>query len=121
MAAAVIELNSLPDAIGSAAQDDDFFLVSGCGFVLFFVGRVQIWSEAFEFGGAGVHALVHGLNLVFLSQMADFFLIAFAAQAPGSGEASVGEAHTLGVAEHLGRDRFKRMLFDFKLHVINFF
>ena len=35
--AAVIKLNSLPDAIGSAAQDDDFFLLSRRRLVFIFV------------------------------------------------------------------------------------
>ena len=121
VAAAVIEFNSLPDAVGPAAEDDDFLLVGGRGFVFFFVGRIKIRRVAFEFGGAGVHALVDGIDAVLLAQVADFFLIAFAAQAPGSGEAAVGESHALGVAQDCGRDRFHRMLFDFQLHVVNFF
>src|ERR1700730_7442210 len=98
MAAAVIELNSLPDAVRAAAQDDDFFLVGGGGFVLFFVGRIKIRGVAFEFSSAGIDALVDWLDFVLLAQMANFFLIAFATQAPGSGEAAVGKSHALGVA-----------------------
>ena len=56
-----------------------------------------------------------------LAQMTNFFLIAFAAQPPGPGEASVREAHALGIAQHLGGDRLERMLFNLKLHVVNFF
>ena len=49
VAAAVIKLDSLPDTIGTTAQDDDLFLFSRSRFVLVFVGRVQIWRVTFEF------------------------------------------------------------------------
>src|SRR6266480_2000369 len=100
MATTVIELNSLPYAIGPAAENHDFFLCGGRGFVFFFVGGVKIRSEALEFGGASINPFVDRLNFMFLAQVADFFLIAFATQAPGSGEASIGEAHALGFAQH---------------------
>src|SRR5579864_9694655 len=53
--------------------------------------------------------------------MANLFLIAFAAQPPGSRKAPVGEAHALGIAQDVGWNRLERMLFDFKLHVVNLF
>src|SRR6266496_4171918 len=121
VAAAVSELNSLPYAIRPAAQDDDFLFVSRSGFVFFFVGGIKIWCEAFKFGGAGVHALVHRLDFVLLAEVANFFLITFAAQTPGSSEASVGESHALGIAQNLGWNGLERMLLDLELHIINFF
>src|ERR1051325_1846396 len=102
MAAAVVELNSLPDAVRTAAENDDFLFRRGRSFVFVLVGRVEIRRVAFEFGGAGVHALVHRLQAVLLALMANFFLISFAAQAPGSGEASIGEAEALCVAQDFG-------------------
>src|SRR5271155_768821 len=38
VAATIIEFNSLPDAAGAAAEDDDFRTVHRVGFVVFFVG-----------------------------------------------------------------------------------
>src|SRR5262249_37319968 len=49
MAAAVVELNSLPDSVGSAAQDNDFLFRGRRRFVLVLVGGVEVRGEAFKF------------------------------------------------------------------------
>ncbi len=121
MAAAIIEFNSLPDAVGTGAENHHFLLCRGRGLVFFFVGGVEIRCVALELRGAGIDPLVDRLQAVFLAEVANFFLAAFPVQTPGSGETSVGEAHALGFAQHLGGDRFHRMLFQLKLHVVNFF
>src|SRR6516225_599632 len=64
MAAAVIELDSLPDTVRSAAQNHDFLLLCRLGFVLFFVGRVHVRSERFELGRTGVYTLKNRSNVV---------------------------------------------------------
>ena len=116
--AAVIELNSLPDAVRPAAQNDDFLLVGRRGFVFVFVGRIKIWRKTLELRRAGVHALVHGQHAMFLAQMPDL-LLPF--QPPRARQPSVGKSHALGLAQHLGRNRLHRMLLQLKLHVVNFF
>src|SRR5690242_9126214 len=58
---------------------------------------------------------------MFLALVANFFLISFAAQSPGSGETSIGEAEALGIAQNFGWHRLHGMLFQLELHVINFF
>ena len=68
MAAAVIELDSLPDAVGAAAQDDDFALLRRRRFVFLVVGRVEIGSHALEFGRAGVDEFEDRLYAVFAAQ-----------------------------------------------------
>jgi len=95
VAAAVIEFNSLPDAVRTGAENDNFLLRGGCRLILFFIGRVEIRCVAFELGGAGIDALVDRLQAVLLAEVADFFLAAFAIQTPGSGEATVGESMRL--------------------------
>ena len=70
MAAAVIELDSLPDAIGAAAEDGDFRPVAGVGLVFFLVRGVKIRSEGLKFGGAGIDALENGLNAQFTPALA---------------------------------------------------
>jgi hypothetical protein len=67
--AAVVELDSLPDAVGAAAQDDDLLAIGGSGFVLVFVGRVQVRCVAFELSGAGVDALVNWPNAVLTAEL----------------------------------------------------
>jgi len=59
VATAVIELNALPDAVRSAAEDDDFLPVDWLRFVLVLVARVQVGRERLKLGGAGVHTLEH--------------------------------------------------------------
>ena len=57
VAAAVIELDSLADAVGAAAQNHDLLAVGGIGFAGRFVGRIKIRREAFELRRAGIHAI----------------------------------------------------------------
>ena len=121
VAAAVIEFNSLPDTVWTRAENDDFLLRCGRGFVFFFVGGVEIRSEAFEFGGAGIDAFEDWLKLVLLAEVADFFLAAFTVETPDAGEASVGESHALGFAHDLGGNRLHGMLLQLQLHVVNLF
>ncbi len=71
VAAAVVELDSLPDAVGPAAQDDDLLAVGRRRLVLVFVGRVEVRRVALELGGAGVHALVHRRDAVLLAKLMD--------------------------------------------------
>src|SRR5271163_2675792 len=56
MAAAVIEFDSLPDAVGAAAKNHDFGAGLYVRFVFVLVGGIKIRREGFEFGRAGVHA-----------------------------------------------------------------
>ena len=62
VAAAVIELDSLPYAIGAAAENHDLLAIGGGGFVLGFVARIHVRREAFEFGGAGIDAIEDGFD-----------------------------------------------------------
>ena len=71
VAAAIIELDSLPDAVGPAAQNNDLLLRCGRSFVFFFVSRIEIRRVTLKFRGAGIHVLVHRANAVLLAQMAN--------------------------------------------------
>ncbi len=62
VAAAVIELDALADAVGAAAEDHDFLAIGWVGFAGGFVGGVEVGREAFEFGGAGIDAVEDGLD-----------------------------------------------------------
>ncbi len=67
MTAAVVELDSLPDAVGSAAQNHHLPAFGGLGLALFLVGGVQIRREAFKLRRASVHPLEYSLYAVFLA------------------------------------------------------
>jgi hypothetical protein len=60
VAAAVIELDSLPDAVGPAAQNHDLLAIRGRGFALRFVAGIEIRREAFELGRTGIDAIEDG-------------------------------------------------------------
>src|SRR5205085_3305096 len=61
--AAIVELDALADAVGSAAQDDDLAPVGRLGFALgrsqavALVTRIKVRRARFELGGACVDAL----------------------------------------------------------------
>src|SRR5262249_55934634 len=57
VAAAVIELDALADAVGAAAENHDLFAGGGLGFALALEARIEIRREAFELGGAGIDAI----------------------------------------------------------------
>src|SRR3546814_20050474 len=65
MAAAIVELDPLPDPVRPAAEDDDFLPVAGLRLVLrlaearCLVGRIHIRRARLEFGRAGVDPLEH--------------------------------------------------------------
>ena len=56
--AAVVELDSLPDAVRPRAEDHDLSPVGRVRFALFFVGRIQIRRERFELRAARIDAFV---------------------------------------------------------------
>ena len=107
MAAAVVKLNSLPDTVGAAAENDDFLLVGRRCLVFVFVGRIQVGREAFELGRASVNSLIDRHHTVLLAQVADLLL---PIQPPDCGQPSVRESHALRFAQHLGGNRLHRML-----------
>src|SRR5690349_12056754 len=117
MAAAVVEFNSLPYAVWSASQDDDFFLVCGRGLVFFFVGRIQIRCVALKLRGAGIHALIYRFDLVLPAQMANLLSRAFSTiEAPDAGQALIGKAHTLRIAQNITGDRFEWVFLELHPH-----
>ena len=100
LAAAVVELDALADAVGAAAEDDDAGLFADAGLVFFLVGRVVVGREGLELGRAGIDQLEDGLDAAAVSFAADLLL----AGAPGVGELAVGEAVALGLAQQVGAD-----------------
>src|ERR1043166_2491928 len=61
MDAAVIELDSLTDAIGAATENHDFLFLGRLYFVIpAIVGRIIIWRVSFEFRRAGIDEAIAG-------------------------------------------------------------
>ncbi len=98
MHAAVVELDSLPDAVRAASQDHDLAAVRRIRLALFLVGRVQVRRRCGELRGAGVDALVHRNDAELVPLRAHDFL-RYSDQAR---EATVRESLALQRAQSLG-------------------
>ena len=99
VAAAIIEFNSLPDAVGTAAENHDFGAIDGARFVLFLVGGIQVRREGFEFGGAGVDALENRSDAEFVAARAHRGRL----HVPELGDFFVARAGALGFEHHFAR------------------
>ena len=98
VAAAVVEFDSLADAVGAAAENHHLLAIHRVGFARRFVVGVQIRCEALELRGAGIHAAEDGAYAQLLAAVADRDLV----HAPRAGKLHVGDAVALGAAEQLG-------------------
>src|SRR5205085_11711848 len=101
MAAAVIKLDALPDAIRAGTQDHDLFAIARVGLILIFVGRIKIWSERFKLCAAGVDALEDGTNTHLVP---DAPHVVFSRRKQG-GELLIGKARPFGLEQRIARDR----------------
>ena len=97
MAAAIVELDPLADAVGPAAEDDypPLARLLGRRLVLVLVGRIVVGRIGLELGGAGVHRLERGHDAATLPLGADVHL----GHVAEHGQLPVGEAELLGLAE----------------------
>ena len=102
--AAIVELDPLADAVRAAAKDDDLPGLGGAGFAFHvahrrvFVGGIHVGGLRLELGGAGVDALEDGGDAEAGASAADLGFVA----AGELGEAGVGEAHHLQLAQGIG-------------------
>ena len=71
MATAVIKLDPLPDAVWAGAQDHDLLAFGRLGFALVLEHRVEVGSEALEFGCTRIDSLVDGVDTRLLALLAD--------------------------------------------------
>src|SRR6266571_1998585 len=104
MTTAVIELNSLPDAIRPRAQDHDLRAIGRLGFVLFFVRRIKVWRIRFEFSSAGIDALINRNQAKILAKGADLAFTAFRQIS----ETAIRQSGFFEGAEEIERNVFKR-------------
>ena len=107
MAAAIVELDALADAVRPAAEDHDLLLVrrrrlvGGRARERRLVGRIHVGGGRGELGRAGVDALEHRPHAERAPRRRDLGLGA----AGEHGEPRVGEAHRLEPAERARRGR----------------
>ena len=99
--AAVVELDTLADAVRSTAEDENLLFVAAAGFVLIAVGGIVIGRERLKLRRAGVHEAVSGNDASGLARLADFGFGGFEKMA----ELAVGKPKALGAAKVGGRQR----------------
>ena len=101
MAAAIVELDALTDAVGATAQDHDLLAVAGAGFVFHvahrrgFVGRIHIGGLRLKLGGAGVDALEDRVQVMGAAGVAHGLF----GEAGQGRQTGVGKAHHLELAQ----------------------
>ena len=99
VAAAVVELDALADAIGTGAENDDFWLCCRRRFVLLVVGGVEVGRHRLELGGAGIDELEDGANSLPFAQFPHLLDAVVAFELPLGGDALVAEAEALELAQ----------------------
>ena len=116
MAAAVVELNSLPDAIRPAARIITF-AGARVGLARALVIRIEVRSEAFKLRRARVHSAEHSLDAEFLAPRAHLDL----AHTPRFGQLRIADAEPLGGAQLLLRDGRERAPHQLAFEIHDFF
>ena len=106
MHAAIIEFNTLADAVWPATQNDDFLPRCRAAFADWnaktaFIGRIHIGRFRSEFGSASINALIGGRDTKLGAQSRH---IGFAASGEVR-EALIGKAHGLNAAQRRGVTR----------------
>ena len=110
MDAAIVELDTLADAVGTTAQDDDLLAVAGLRLILRlaedrgFIGRIHVGRLRLELGGAGVDALEHRTHAQLVAQAAHLVL----GHAAGHGDDGIVDQaaaarHAALIAAQIGR------------------
>ena len=117
MHAAIIELDALADAVGSAAEHHDLLLVRRQRFALFLVGRVQISGVGREFGRASIDALEHRPHAERMARLAHFVF----GGVEQIGQAAIGKAFALERAQRVGVEISQRELFDVEFEIDDLF
>ena len=93
--AAVIELNSLPDAVRTGAENHDLFAIRRFGFAGSFVGGVEVGGEALEFSRAGIDTVEDGGDTELLAAGANVGFL----RVPEAGHQRIGHSGALGLEE----------------------
>ena len=116
MATAVIEFDSLPDAVGAAAENHDLGYGVGIGFALGFVAGIKVRSEAFELGGTGIDTIEDGGDAQLFAAGAHFDL----RNVPELGEFGIRDAAAFGAGEAFARGVGKSDLAGFAFNLDDF-
>src|SRR5262245_26867214 len=107
MAAAIIELYSLADAVRTGTQNHDLLVFAWIGLTFALICRIEVRCERFKFRPAGIDPFKDRLDSVFGAQRANLILAAFnQARNP-----RIGYSHSLRSPQSLGGERRQSFLF----------
>src|ERR1700678_3364375 len=101
MAAAVIELNSLPDPVRPTTQNQNLLPRCRRRLILFVVAAIEIRSVALELARASIHHLVDRQYIQLLPQRANRGSSLRTRQPPTGREPLIRDAHPFGRAQLL--------------------
>jgi len=107
----------LADAIGTAAKDHDLPLLRRQNLIFVAVARIVVRREGFEFGRAGIHESIRGLNIAPLPIGADGDHVTL----QNLGQLGIGETKFLRPRNAVIVDRGERLFFEVLLHLKNLF
>ncbi len=103
LAAAIVELNTLADAVWPAAEDHDLVCSGGPGFILGLVGTVKVRGAGCKLRGTSIHAMKSGQNTPGFANLTNLA----SRQPRQAADVRVGKPHTLGAAQQ--GDEFFRL------------
>src|SRR5699024_8453297 len=70
MHTAIVEFDSLANAVGPPTQDNDFLAIRVASFALLFISGIEIGSIGSKLGGTSINSLINGANTPFVSLLA---------------------------------------------------
>src|SRR6185437_6645716 len=108
MTTAIVKLNALANAVGSAAQDDDLLFRRRWRFVFFFVRGIEIRRVALKLRGTRVHQLINRTNPALLSYAPQGRRMSLERER----QALIRRAHAFGFTQKLWRHRFRSMFLE---------
>src|SRR5690606_19070906 len=98
---AIVELDALPNAIGTTTQNDHLLRRTDLAFALAFVARVQVRCMSRKLRGAGVDPTEDCANAELMAELAHSIFC----QAFQLGDVRIAEAQTLALVQQLPRQR----------------
>src|SRR6185436_12423834 len=113
MAATIVKLNPLTDAIRSGAEDHDLAFAGGRCLILLLVSRIEVRREGFELGTAGIHSFVNRSDSELLAVIS-YFVFSRVSQI---GQTPIGQCSFLKHAQQFRRNLLEILALNFTLNL----
>src|ERR1041384_3436926 len=113
VAAAVVKLDSLPDAVWTRTEDHDLASIGRRCFVFSFVSRVEVRRVRFKLGAARVYSFINRHDSQTLPISTNFILGTLSQV----GETTIGQCYLLESSQLIGGNVFELRAFNVVLNV----